>query len=82
MNRISGGISHYTKGTKLVKTGPQYDIILKKGSASDPENDTAIKQLAEHMTRLNDHKQIMTMCSHLKTIVLDNIRLCLIDQKL
>jgi hypothetical protein len=34
------------------------------------------------MTRLNDHKQIMTMCSHLKTIVLDNIRLCLIDQKL
>jgi hypothetical protein len=34
------------------------------------------------MTRQNEHKQIMTMCDHLKTIVLDNIRLCLIDQKL
>lgn len=82
MNRVSGGTSFYTKGPKNIKAGPQYDIILKKGSVSDPENDIAIKQLAEHMTRQNDHKQIMTMCSHLKTMVLDNIRLCLIDQKL
>jgi hypothetical protein len=79
MNRVSGGTIFDKGGKGRSRTGPTYDIILKKGLASDPDNDSAIKQLAEHMTRQNDHSQIMTMCSHLKSIVLDNIRVCLIN---